>query len=236
MVIHGKKVVARDRRARRRDARPDARPQRSRGRDQARQGDARPCRCGSAPATPRRCAPARRSRRRAFPAARCSRRRQARRRSSRPRAARGRRARARLHGARDARSQPRPSVVLARVRRHADLRRRLLRHERLHGDLRAAPAARIFTYDPPLNRRSERRLAELKPKLVLFGHGPPLREPAKLEGLRRRAAGRLGLSSGRVAARRAQVGDLLLELVEARTQIRDRLRRVIASAARLLDG
>jgi glyoxylase-like metal-dependent hydrolase (beta-lactamase superfamily II) len=38
----------------------------------------------------------------------------------------------------------------------------------------------IFTYDPPLNRRSERRLAELKPKLVLFGHGPPLREPAKL--------------------------------------------------------
>ena len=39
----------------------------------------------------------------------------------------------------------------------------------------------IFTYDPPLNRRSERRLAELKPKLVLFGHGPPLREPAKLK-------------------------------------------------------
>src|SRR6185436_184712 len=38
----------------------------------------------------------------------------------------------------------------------------------------------LFTYDPPLNRRSERRLAELAPKLVLFGHGPPLREPAKL--------------------------------------------------------
>ena len=39
---------------------------------------------------------------------------------------------------------------------------------------------RIFTYDPTLNRRSERRLAELKPKLTLFGHGPPLREPSKI--------------------------------------------------------
>jgi glyoxylase-like metal-dependent hydrolase (beta-lactamase superfamily II) len=40
---------------------------------------------------------------------------------------------------------------------------------------------RPFTYDPPLNRRSERRLAELEPKLVLFGHGPPLRDPGRLK-------------------------------------------------------
>ncbi len=33
--------------------------------------------------------------------------------------------------------------------------------------------------DPELNRASARRLAELKPALVCFGHGPPLREPAK---------------------------------------------------------
>jgi hydroxyacylglutathione hydrolase len=39
----------------------------------------------------------------------------------------------------------------------------------------------LFTYDPPLNRRSERRLAELEPKLVLFGHGPPLREPSRIK-------------------------------------------------------
>lgn len=29
------------------------------------------------------------------------------------------------------------------------------------------------------NRRSARRLAELRPSLVLFGHGPPLREPSR---------------------------------------------------------
>ncbi len=39
---------------------------------------------------------------------------------------------------------------------------------------------KIATYDPPLNRRSERRLAELEPAVVLFGHGPPLRDPAAL--------------------------------------------------------
>lgn len=38
----------------------------------------------------------------------------------------------------------------------------------------------LFTYDPPQNRRSERRLAELEPALVLFGHGPPLRDPAAI--------------------------------------------------------
>lgn len=39
----------------------------------------------------------------------------------------------------------------------------------------------MFTYDQPLNRRSERRLAELEPKLLLFGHGPPLRDPAAVK-------------------------------------------------------
>jgi glyoxylase-like metal-dependent hydrolase (beta-lactamase superfamily II) len=39
---------------------------------------------------------------------------------------------------------------------------------------------RIFSLDPDLNRRSAARLAELEPRLVCFGHGPPLRDPAKL--------------------------------------------------------
>jgi hydroxyacylglutathione hydrolase len=33
-----------------------------------------------------------------------------------------------------------------------------------------------FTPDPPRNRDSARRLAELEPKLILFGHGPPLKD------------------------------------------------------------
>jgi len=38
----------------------------------------------------------------------------------------------------------------------------------------------IFTPDPEQNRESMRRLAALEPALVCFGHGPPLRDPAKL--------------------------------------------------------
>lgn len=38
-----------------------------------------------------------------------------------------------------------------------------------------------FTPDPTRNRESARRLAQLEPELVLFGHGPPLRDPAKLK-------------------------------------------------------
>src|ERR1700712_5568798 len=34
---------------------------------------------------------------------------------------------------------------------------------------------RLFSPDPPLNRASARRLAQLNPELVLFGHGPPLK-------------------------------------------------------------
>jgi hydroxyacylglutathione hydrolase len=37
-----------------------------------------------------------------------------------------------------------------------------------------------FSPDPALNRASARRIAELEPALVCFGHGPPLRDPAKL--------------------------------------------------------
>jgi hydroxyacylglutathione hydrolase len=38
----------------------------------------------------------------------------------------------------------------------------------------------VFTPDPPRNRASARRLAELRPSLTCFGHGPPLRDPGKL--------------------------------------------------------
>lgn len=38
----------------------------------------------------------------------------------------------------------------------------------------------IFTPDPARNRASARRLAELRPVLACFGHGPPLRDPGKL--------------------------------------------------------
>jgi hydroxyacylglutathione hydrolase len=37
----------------------------------------------------------------------------------------------------------------------------------------------IFTLDPLENRRSARRFLELEPKLVCFGHGPPLRDMQK---------------------------------------------------------
>jgi hydroxyacylglutathione hydrolase len=38
----------------------------------------------------------------------------------------------------------------------------------------------FFTPDPARNRESMRRLAALEPTLVCFGHGRPLRDPAKL--------------------------------------------------------
>ncbi len=41
--------------------------------------------------------------------------------------------------------------------------------------LREPPDA--FTPDPRRNRESARRLAELRPALACFGHGPPLRDP-----------------------------------------------------------
>jgi glyoxylase-like metal-dependent hydrolase (beta-lactamase superfamily II) len=48
----------------------------------------------------------------------------------------------------------------------------------LRPGLREPP--RILTTDPARNRESGRRLAALDPELVLFGHGPALRDPAKL--------------------------------------------------------
>lgn len=42
------------------------------------------------------------------------------------------------------------------------------------------PPPRLLTVDPRQNRASMRRLAELRPALVLFGHGPPLRDPDRL--------------------------------------------------------
>jgi hydroxyacylglutathione hydrolase len=38
---------------------------------------------------------------------------------------------------------------------------------------------KFFTPDPTKNRASIRRLAELEPKLILFGHGAPLRDTRK---------------------------------------------------------
>ena len=35
----------------------------------------------------------------------------------------------------------------------------------------------VLTPDPARNRDSARRLAELRPALACFGHGPPLRDP-----------------------------------------------------------
>jgi len=40
---------------------------------------------------------------------------------------------------------------------------------------------KAFTVDPELNRASERKLAELEPAVACFGHGPPLRDPAKIK-------------------------------------------------------
>jgi len=37
----------------------------------------------------------------------------------------------------------------------------------------------FFTPDPERNRRSAKRLGELEPRLVLFGHGPPVRDTNK---------------------------------------------------------
>ena len=39
----------------------------------------------------------------------------------------------------------------------------------------------FFSTDPAENRRSIHKLADLKPRLVCFGHGPPLYDPGVLE-------------------------------------------------------
>jgi hydroxyacylglutathione hydrolase len=40
-----------------------------------------------------------------------------------------------------------------------------------------------FTPDPAQNRKSIKRIAELAPALLLVGHGPPVRDPRKLQDL-----------------------------------------------------
>ena len=47
----------------------------------------------------------------------------------------------------------------------------------LRPGLREPPS--ILTADVARNRESARRLGELRPALVLFGHGPPLRDPER---------------------------------------------------------
>jgi hydroxyacylglutathione hydrolase len=49
----------------------------------------------------------------------------------------------------------------------------------LRPGLREPP--KVLTPEPARNRESARRLAALEPALVLFGHGPPLRDPAALK-------------------------------------------------------
>jgi glyoxylase-like metal-dependent hydrolase (beta-lactamase superfamily II) len=48
----------------------------------------------------------------------------------------------------------------------------------------------FFTPDPERNRESMRRLAALEPALVCFGHGRPLRDPAKLKAFTAKLSGR----------------------------------------------
>lgn len=45
--------------------------------------------------------------------------------------------------------------------------------------LREPPS--FFSVDAAQNRRSIQTLVDLKPKVVCFGHGPPLRDPSRLE-------------------------------------------------------
>jgi hydroxyacylglutathione hydrolase len=38
----------------------------------------------------------------------------------------------------------------------------------------------LFTVDPPMNRKSAHKLAALKPEIVCFGHGPVVRDVARV--------------------------------------------------------
>ncbi len=57
----------------------------------------------------------------------------------------------------------------------------------LRGDIREPFTT--FSPDPALNRESARRLAALEPALVCFGHGKPLRDPARFTEVVERLAG-----------------------------------------------
>jgi glyoxylase-like metal-dependent hydrolase (beta-lactamase superfamily II) len=60
----------------------------------------------------------------------------------------------------------------------------LVRHASLrHGYGRVSEPPHIFSTDPMENRRSMRKLVELRPRVMLFGHGPKLTDLAPLERL-----------------------------------------------------
>ena len=84
-----------------------------------------------------------------------------------------------LHGS----GRPRPLAgtrgLLAGIRPGSDRRRRTQQHERHDGHPGPPRAAWFFTTDPAENRRSARTLLPLDPRLVLFGHGGPLRDTRK---------------------------------------------------------
>jgi hydroxyacylglutathione hydrolase len=65
-------------------------------------------------------------------------------------------------------------VILGDVIRNFSLRTGI-------GTIRETP--HFFSIDPLENRRSMRRVLELKPRLMLFGHGPPSRDVAAVERL-----------------------------------------------------
>lgn len=58
----------------------------------------------------------------------------------------------------------------------------------LTGRTRVGEPPRAFTLDPEENRRSIRKLAELRPSLVCPGHGPPITDLAELQRLADRVA------------------------------------------------
>ena len=106
----------------------------------------------------------------------------------RPRAEGGRRGR-RASRCWRPRALARPRRLLARVRSRADPRRRAEQHERQDRRPRLHEPPRIFTPDPARNRQSIRRLAALRPSLVCFGHGAPLRDGQALARFRVAIAG-----------------------------------------------
>jgi hydroxyacylglutathione hydrolase len=55
---------------------------------------------------------------------------------------------------------------------------------------------RAFSSDPAENRRSLRKLLELQPAIICFGHGPPLRDLAVLERFVQRRRGACEAASG----------------------------------------
>ena len=60
----------------------------------------------------------------------------------------------------------------------------VVRNASLRGGFgRISETPHVFSVDPMLNRRSMRRLVELRPRLLCFGHGPPSTDLAGLEAL-----------------------------------------------------